>query len=261
MEYDVDGLKLHADQYGSGEAPPVLLIHGFPVNGQMWRPICELLSADLRLIVPDLRGFGRSQAAASASMATYVDDCVALLDSIGEKRPVTVMGLSMGGYIAFEFFRRARSRLRALILTDTRGNPDGDEARKGRLQTAQRVLTDGSQVVADAMIDKAFGKSATADLKREWHAIMSGSSPHGVAAALRAMADRPDSTVTYREIDVPTLIIVGEEDVITPPEDARKMHAAIAGSTLEIIPKAGHMAPLERPRLVAEAVRHFMTKL
>ncbi len=261
MQFKHDGLNLYYEVSGPEQAPPVLLIHGFPVSGEMWHPICELLKTELRLINPDLRGLGRSEASDEASMSTYVDDCVALLDAIGETRPVTVMGLSMGGYLAFEFFRRARTRLRALILADTRGNPDSEEGRKGRITTAEKVLCEGSQVVADAMIAKVFAKSAPADLRSHWLKVMRRSNPKGVAAALRAMANRADSTLTYSRIDVPTLILVGDEDVITPPEDSRIMHDAIKGSRLVMIPGAGHLAPTERPEPVAAAVNAFMKSL
>ncbi len=261
MHFTRDGLKLYYEVTGPDLAPPVLLIHGFPVNGEMWKPMVERLSTDLRLINPDLRGLGQSQASDDATMATYVDDCIALLDHLGERRPVTVMGLSMGGYIAFEFFRRARKRLNALILADTRGTPDSPEAAKGRRDTAEKVLAQGSGVVARGMIDKVFAPGVSREMRQRWLEVMERSDPQGVAAALKAMASRADSAPTYAKIDVPTLIIVGEEDAITPPEDSRIMHEAIRGSRLVIVPQAGHLAPTEQPGPVAEAVRAFVKNL
>jgi len=261
MDLNIDGVNLYYEVAGPREAPPVLLIHGFPLSSAMWAPLLDLLKSDCRLIAPDLRGLGRSDASDETSMASYVDDCVKVLDAAAESRPVTVVGMSMGGYIAFEFFRRARSRLRSLILIDTRGNPDSDEAAKGRLGTAQKVLAEGSGLVADAMVGKLFANSAAPDLTEFWRGMMSRSNPRGVAAALKALARRPDSTTTYSEIDVPTLIVVGEEDVITPPADARKMNGAIRGSQLVIIPEAGHMAAVERPGLVGSAVVEFVRRL
>ncbi|MCC6909282.1 MAG: alpha/beta fold hydrolase [Phycisphaerales bacterium] len=256
-----EGLKLHYEVTGPDLGPPVLLIHGFPFSGEMWQPMIERLEGELRLINPDLRGLGGSEAGAEATMATYVDDCVALLDHLGESRPVTVMGLSMGGYIAFEFFRRARKRIKALILADTRGTPDSAEAAKGRHATADKVRANGSRIVAEGMIGKVFAGSVAPELRDKWFDVMSRSDPKGVAAALGAMASRPDSTPTYAQIDVPTLIIVGEEDSITPPEDSRIMHEAIRDSRLVIVPRAGHLAPTEQPGPVADAVRAFVKSL
>lgn len=261
MDFKIDGLNLHYELAGPTDAPPVLLVHGFPFSSALWAPLIELLKGECRLIAPDLRGLGRSDASDETSMASYVDDCINVLDAAGETRPVTFVGMSMGGYIAFEFFRRTRSRLGSLILIDTRGNPDTEEAAKGRFTTAQKVLAEGSGLVADAMIGKLFADSAAPDLRELWRGMMSGSNPRGVAAALKAMAQRPDSAATYAKIDVPTLIIVGEEDVITPPADSRNMSDAIHGSRLVIIPEAGHMAAVERPQLVAGAVAAFIRSL
>lgn len=258
MHCTIDHLRLHCDALGREDAPPILFIHGFPLSGAMWRPLADLLRSDHRLIIPDLRGFGDSEAGDSASMARYVDDCLALLDAIGERRPVTVAGMSMGGYIAFEFFRRARRRVASLILIDTRPGADAEESRKARLATAAKVLAQGSAVVADAMIDKLFAPESPPDLKARWRRLMLSADPRGVAAALHAMADRPDSTPDLPRIDVPALIIVGEHDSITPPADSQAMHAAIPGSVLEIIPDAGHMAVVEQPQRVADALRRFL---
>jgi len=258
MHFTINQLNLHGEVLGPERGAPILCIHGFPLSGALWRPVADLLDDQYRLIIPDLRGFGASAASDEASMRLYVEDCVALLNAIGESRPVTVAGMSMGGYIAFEFFRRARDRMASLVLIDTRPGADSEEARKGRLATAEKVLAQGSAVVADAMIDKLFAPNAPPDLKRRWRNTMAGANPRGVAAALKAMAARPDSTPDLARIDAPTLIIVGEHDLITPPAESKAMHAAIARSVLETIPEAGHMAVVEQPRLVADALRRFI---
>lgn len=258
MHYTIDGLKLNCETLGPERGEPILLIHGFPLSGAMWRPLAELLRDDFRLIIPDLRGFGVSEASDDASMARYADDCAALLDAVGERRPVAVAGMSMGGYIAFEFLRRARARVSSLVLVDTRPGADGEEARQGRFATAGKVLAQGSAVVADAMAEKLFAPGAPADLKKHWRDAMAGANPRGVAAALKAMARRADSSPDLKRIDVPALIIVGRHDAITPPAESEAMHRAIRGSTLETIPDAGHMAPVEQPRIVADALRRFL---
>ncbi len=258
MHHTVDNLRLNCEVLGPESAAPILFIHGFPLSGAMWEPVADFLQADHRLIIPDLRGFGASEAGDSVSMLRYVHDCFALLDAIGEDRPVAVAGMSMGGYIAFEFLRRFRRRTASLILIDTRAAADTEESRKARLATAEKVLAHGSAVVADAMVDKLFSPHAPPGLKARWHGLMLSADARGVAAALKAMADRPDSTPDLPRIDVPTLIIVGEQDIVTPPGESQAMHAAIPGSVLETIPAAGHMAAVEQPRRVADALRRFL---
>jgi len=254
----ISNIDLYYVTHGRGE--PILFVHGFPLSGEMWNSTVERLSSRWTCIVPDLRGHGRSGVTDDATMATYADDFAGLLDALGEKRPVTLVGLSMGGYIAFEFFRRHRSRLSALVLADTRHTADTPDAAAKRETTAVAVLKDGSRVVADAMIENLFAPTTPADLKAQWHAIMTRTPPRGVAAALRALATRPDSTPTLAKIDCPTLVVVGEHDAITPPDAARDMHAKIAGSTIEIVPNAGHMAPVEQPQLFATALQRFLER-
>lgn len=245
----------------SGQGPPLMFVHGFPLSGRMWQPTVERISAAYRCIVPDLRGHDRSSATPTADMARYADDLAAVLDADGERRPVVLVGLSMGGYIAFEFFRRHRQRISALVLADTRAGADTQEARTKREETAQAVEKGGSRVVADAMVDKLFAPGAAASLRNEWHEIMSRTQPMGVAAALRAMAARPDSTPTLSKIDCPVLIVVGEHDTITPPDVHREMHAAITGSRLESIADAGHLSPLEKPDRFAAALTAFLNTM
>ena len=259
MNTTVDGVSLHYQVHGSGE--PVLLVHGFPLSGQLWDPAVSLLQGRFELIVPDLRGHGRSGASDDVSMARYADDLAAQLDAAGAKGPVTVVGHSMGGYIAFEFYRRYPERVRALVLVDTRAGPDTEEAAEGRREMAGRVLRDGSGVIADALLDRLFAPAAAAALRERWNEVMAATPPVGVAAALRAMAERPDSRPTLPEIDWPMLVVVGADDAITPPEEARRMHEAIPNSRLEIIPEAGHMTPVEQPERFAEILHDFIATL
>jgi 3-oxoadipate enol-lactonase len=233
-------------------------VHGFPLSGKLWSEVASDLSRHHQLIIPDLRGLGQSRATPSASMATYVEDLVAVLADAGVNEPVTLIGLSMGGYVLFEFWRRHPEKVAALILANTRAPADTHEAAEGRHATAAKVLAEGSQVVADSMIGKLFADSADEELKAEWYQIMTSSSPMGVAAALGAMATRPDSMDTLATITVPTLIIVGREDPITPVKDAEMMHHAIDGSMLAIIEEAAHMTPVESPGAFGMAVQQFL---
>lgn len=257
--YHVNGVRLACEVQGDGR--PILYVHGFPLSGRMWHPILPLMSDAGKLIVPDLRGFGASEATADAEMADYADDLAALLAALGEKRPAVVVGLSMGGYIAFEFHRRHRGSVAALVLADTRAEGDTAESAKARLESAEKVLMEGSRIIGDAMVEKLFAPAAAARTKEEWRTIMAEASPIGVAAALRAMSRRTDFRPLLADIRVPTLIVVGAADSITPVDGSRRMHEAIPGSRLEIIPDAGHMTPVEQPQAFARAVREFIGAL
>ena len=150
METRSGGVRIHFEVHGQG--PPVLLVHGFPLSGRLWDRVCELLATDHRVIVPDLRGHGRSDATDSASMDDYAQDLVAVLDAADESRPVVLVGMSMGGYVCFAFCRRHGKRVRGLALVDSRAGADSVEAAEGRHRTAERVLREGSAVVADDMV-------------------------------------------------------------------------------------------------------------
>lgn len=256
MKTTVAGIELNYDVVGVG--PTLLFIHGFPLTGRMWQPSVEQLSKSHRCIVPDLRGFGKSQASAKVGMRQYADDLAAVLDAAGEREPVVVIGLSMGGYVQFEFFRQHRSRVRAMVLSDTRANADNPEGIAKRQEMIAAVAKSGSKAAADAMIDKLFAPGVNPVIRSEWLEIMTSASPTGVMAAIQAMADRPDLRATLPTIDVPTLILVGEHDVITPPDVHKEMHQAIPGSKLEIVPGAGHMLPVEKPAEFAGLVERFL---
>lgn len=260
--FPVAGIRLYAENAGGG-GPPVLFVHGFPLSGELWHPTVERLerTGESRLIVPDLRGHGRSEATAQASMTRYADDLVELLDALGERRPVVFVGLSMGGIIGFEFFRRHRARLGALVLVCTRANAEPPEGLPRREAMAQAALRDGSRVVADAMIGNMFAPGVAPQLRQRWYDIMAATPAIGVAAAARALAARPDSFPTLPRIDVPTLVIAGDSDAITPPEGLREIHAGIRGSRFVTLERAGHLAPVEHPDRFADLLREFLSSL
>jgi 3-oxoadipate enol-lactonase len=252
-------VELHHETMGEGE--PVLFLHGFPFAGALWHPVAERLADGWRCNLPDLRGMGRTPATDAAGMDDHADDLARLLDALGEARPVAVVGMSMGGYVAFALARRHPERVRALALVDTRAEPDTAEGARGRLATAERVLSEGSRVVADDMVGKLFAASAPEALRARWHAVMAATPPQGVAAALRGMAARPDSLETLRSLGRPVLVVVGAEDTVTPGESARRMAEAVPGARLETVDGAGHMAVVERPDAVAGALRRFLKEL
>lgn len=259
MQTRSGGVEIHFEVHGAG--PPVMLVHGYPLSGALWDDVVPHLASEYRVIVPDLRGHGRSEPTERVTMEEMADDLLAVLDAADEERPVVLVGMSMGGYVALAFCRRHPERVRGLALVDSRASADGPEAAEKRRATAAQVLEAGTaEDVAEEMAGKLFADGADPGLRARWRESMAATSPTGVAAALRAMADRPDSTAFLRRSDLPLLVTVGSEDGITPPDEARKL-AANVGATLEVIDGAGHAAPAERPREVAEALRRFLEEV
>ena len=259
MQMTLDGRTLHYEIHGAGA--PVLFLHGFPLSGELWTPLVPALERTFRLIIPDLRGHGRSAPSASVTMAGFADDIVALLERVREERPVVVVGMSLGGYVAFELCRRAPERVRALVLTNTRAQADSADDARTRRETAERVRAEGSVVVVEAMLPKLFGPGAPEALRARWRAIMAATPPEGVAAALEAMAARPNSFATLGSLARAVLIVAGEHDALMPLEDARRMREAAPGSRIEILEGAGHMGPVEAPERFVGALRRFLDEL
>ena len=257
------GADLHLVERGSGL--PLLLVHGFPLDHTMWAGQLQELAAHARILAPDLRGFGRSAAGGEAvPMEQFADDLAALLDARGIREPVVFCGLSMGGYIGWQFFRRHRSRLRGLILCDTRALADTPAAAEARRATADRVLAEGLGFLADGMLDKLFAaetRQRRPELIEATQRVMLAASPQGVAAALRGMAARPDVSTWLPQIDLPALLLCGLEDAISTPEEMRGIAQCLPQARFVEVPAAGHMSPLEQPRLVNEAIREFLNVL
>lgn len=255
-------LQLNVVEQGSG--PPLLLVHGFPLDHSMWSGQIADLSKDFRVIAPDLRGFGQSEVTrGSVTMQQYADDLAKLLDALEVKEPVAFCGLSMGGYIAWQFFARHRQKLGKLIVADSRAVADNEKAAAGRKETADKVEKEGSKLVADSMLPKLFPAreiERSASFVKATEAVMLAAPPAGVAAALRGMAERPDFTSELAKIDVPTLILCGAEDAIAPPAEMEGIAKAIPGAGYVAIAGAGHMAPLEKPAEVSAAIRQFLGK-
>ena len=257
MDIAVPGASLRARDLGSGA--PVLLVHGFPFSSEMWMPVAERLARKgRRAIVPDLRGFGGSTGEPAQGIGTYAEDLAALLDGMGVRGAIPWVGFSMGGYVALEAWRRHPARISALALVDTRATPDDQKGRAGRRETAAKVEKAGSTVVADAMWPKLFASATPEALHRSVHARMTAAPSAAVAAGLRAMASRPDSTATLATIRVPTLVLVGQEDAITPVKDSEQLAHGIPRATLFVVPGAGHLAPLEQPEEVATRLLRWL---
>jgi 3-oxoadipate enol-lactonase len=255
--------QLHLEDRGRG--PAVLLVHGFPLDHSMWQAQIEALAGSYRLIAPDLRGFGASgPLAGTATMEQFADDLAALLDALAIDGPVTYCGLSMGGYIGWQFVRRHRPRLRALILCDTRAAADTPEARAGRRKLAAQVLANGPEVAATAMLGRLLAERTPdrqPDVLERVRQMITGTPRETIAAALEGMAVRLDATGLLESIDVPTLVLVGQHDALSPPAEMRDIARQIRGARFVEIPEAGHLAPMENSDAVNRALTDFLEAL
>lgn len=250
----------------SGEGLPVVFLHGFPHDRNLWNAQRLALASQARCIVPDLRGFGHSSTHGPFSVDQYADDVIALLDALQIARAV-VCGLSMGGYVAMALWRRHPDRVKALVFCDTKAGADSEEARAKRDELAALVRRDGARAIAEAQIQGMVG-ATTRERRPEvvagMRAMMARQPVAGIVGALQALRDRPDSRETLRTISVPVLVVVGEDDVLTPIKEARAIAEALptaARVRLEIIAGAGHVPCLERPAATTHALSDFLSTL
>jgi pimeloyl-ACP methyl ester carboxylesterase len=246
-----------------GQGVPLLLVHGFPLDHSMWEFQIRELAGHCRVIAPDLPGFGASSPLTREvqRMEDFADALAGLLDQLGVTEPIVFCGLSMGGYIAWQFWRRHTSRLRGLILCDTRAAADAPEVAEQRRVNAERVLREGPGFFAQMMLGRLFAPrnaQESSPIFTKIRDVMLATPPQSIAAALRGMAERPDARGWLPEIHLPCLIIVGEEDALSPPAEMQQIANAIPGAQMVTIPSAGHLAPLEHPQAVNAAIREFL---
>jgi pimeloyl-ACP methyl ester carboxylesterase len=254
----------------AGQGTPLVLVHGFPLDHTMWQPQITEFSEHFRVIAPDLRGFGASawpvRPAAEAarhevSMELMADDVAHVLDALGVHEPVVLCGLSMGGYVAFQFLRKYGSQVRALVLCDTRSVADTATVAAARLETAKHVLAAGTESLAESMLPKLFAAAsfgAYPAMIEATRQMIYRASRQGVAAALGGLASRPDASGMLGEIRVPTLVMVGRHDAISSPEEMQIMAASIPGAQFVVLPEAGHMSPLESPAAFNQSLAEFL---
>jgi 3-oxoadipate enol-lactonase len=253
---NVNGTDLHYRDTQNGK-DVVLLLHAFPLHSAMWTRQMSALEKKHRVIAPDYRGLGKSGRPTEAStMELLVEDLRALLHHLRIER-AAVAGLSMGGYVAFELYRQVPGLFRGLALCDTKASADTDEGRATREKFAQTTLEKGLVWVADEMIPKLLKPNPDPAAVKEVRGLVADGTPAGVAAAQRGMARRPDSTKTLAAVTCPVLVVVGEEDVLTPPPEAEKMAAAAKSAKLVRIPNAGHLPCIENPEPFTEALAEF----
>jgi 3-oxoadipate enol-lactonase len=247
-----------------GSGPALLLLHAFPLGLGMWDPQARAFASSHQVIRFDARGFGGSPPGDGLlTMERIADDAAALLDHLGVPAAV-VCGLSMGGYAALALVRRHPDRLKALVLADTRAGADTDAGRAARAAQAEKVRKEGSAAIADAVLQKLVGETThkqRPELVARLKETIAANPPRGIADALAGLAARADSTPTLREIRVPTLVVCGSEDVLTPVSESEALVRGIAGARLEVIPGAGHLSSVENPEEFNEALGKFLTGL
>ncbi|MDG9719457.1 alpha/beta fold hydrolase [Streptomyces sp. DH24] len=258
----VNGATLHYDDLGPSDGTPVALIHGHPFNRTLWAPQAEaLVAAGHRVVLFDLRGYGDSDVTpGKVLLSDFADDLAALLDHLGIERAV-VGGVSMGGQIAMEFHRAHPGRVRALVLSDTSAPAETEEGRDVRNRLADRLLAEGMDGYADEVIGKmlaAYNVSALPEVAARVLAMMRATDPRGAAAALRGRAERPDYRDSLPAVDVPTLVVVGADDVYTPVAQAEDICRLVPHATLSVIDDAGHLPSAEQPGRFNAALLEFL---
>jgi pimeloyl-ACP methyl ester carboxylesterase len=256
------GAAIHYWMMGDGN--PVLLLHPFPANHEFWLPVAETLTGRYRVILPDLRGHGDSDIGEGpATMEKHAADIARVMDDADIGR-APLIGVSIGGYLIFEFWRRFRGRVAALGLCNTKAQADAAEARAARLQAANDVLHRGTEPFLESMIPRLLSRTTREtrpDLVDGALRMMRKMSPEDIAQVQRGMAERPDSVETLKTIDVPVLLLTGEEDGMTGANEAEFMRQRIPGSQMSVIPRAGHYAAWEQPEAVARILRQFLDAL
>jgi 3-oxoadipate enol-lactonase len=253
----IDWAGRSADVREIGKGPAIVLVHGFPLDGAMWSGVARALSPRFHVFKPDLPGRGNSDAPAPDSVEAHADFLETVLDQL--EGPVGLAGFSFGGYIALALMKRRPEKVRALALVDTRASADDDAGKAKRDETIATVKATGVTPLVESMPAKLLSPESLgrADLLERVRRIISRQRPETIEADLTAMRDRPDSNAFLPEIAVPTLVVVGERDVLTPPADSEAMVSAIPDARLVAIPGAGHLTPMERPKAVAEALGEF----
>jgi len=257
MKIKRDGVEIaYKDE---GEGLPVVLLHGFPFSGRMWNRQVVALTPAHRVITPDFRGFGDSGGAPS-TVEQLAGDVQALVEHL-ELAPFVLGGFSMGGYAAFRYLAQHVDRVHALMLLDTRAEPDAPEAKQRRYAAIDRIKSEGADGFLNDFARLVLSPKTVEsrpDIVAQVRQMMEEERTESLIGGLKAIAERPDSTQLLGGLRMPTLIVVGEDDKATPPESAKKMHETISGSRLVTIPGAGHMTSIEQSEHFTKALREFL---
>jgi 3-oxoadipate enol-lactonase len=261
MEKYVKGIAVH--EYGDRNKVPIIFIHGFPFNSTMWAQQIKILKEQYYCVAYDVRGMGETPPGdGQFTIEMFVDDLFAVSDGLDLEWPI-VAGFSMGGYIALRAVEREPERFRALILADTKAEADDDAGRLKRANAISSINKDGVEQFVSDFVPLAFSETARQNIPETYNLFLERAqteSPIGVKGCLLAMAARTDTTGSLADIRIPTLLLVGEHDTLTPPEVMRQMQDRISGSAIVHVPKAGHMAPLENPEFVTQGIEEFLEK-
>jgi 3-oxoadipate enol-lactonase len=256
---ELERAVLAYEDLGPDRGTPLLLVHGHPFDRSMWEPQLRGFGAGRRVIVPDLRGYGASGGAVP-DWAAFVDDLAALLDGLRVPRAV-VAGLSMGGQIALELWARHPGRVAGLLLADTTAAGETERSRAARVAQAQRLLREGMDPYAVEMLYLMVAPHARPAVARHVLAMMRSTDPAGAAAAQHARADRPDRRADLGAVAVPTVVVVGSEDDLTPIADAQALADGVPGAELVVVDGAAHLPNLERPDAFNAALERLLSRV
>lgn len=261
MHFRSDDAELFYHVIGRG--PELVFLHPFPSSHEFWLGVAQQLMEEYRCVMLDLRGMGQSGAGdGAATMPKHAEDLERLCNQLGIGRAV-FLGCSIGGYVLFEFWRRHRERFNALVLADTKSPADTEAERASRLAVAERAENEGPSVVIEAMLPRVLGETTLRnrrDVVEAARQTMARSTAKGIAANQRGMAERDDSTPTLGTIDVPTLVMGGHEDVLSPQAELQRLASGVRGAELRLIDKAGHFAAFEQPDDFARVLRPFLDR-
>jgi pimeloyl-ACP methyl ester carboxylesterase len=260
-QVNVSGQNISYEERGRGL--PLVLVHGFPLDNRIWEAQMAALSDKYRVIAPDLPGFGKSQPPKAFTMDSLAESLHAFLTQI-KALPCALAGLSMGGYMSFAYERKYPTDLKAFILVDTKAEADTPDGKAGRNKMIETARTSGSKAIAATMLPKMItsqSQQSRPQLVAQVNAIMEACPAQTIEHALAAMRDRSDFRDCLPSIAEPTLIIVGDNDPITPPAVAESMNKAIPHSKLVIIKGAAHLSTMEQPEQVNQALRAFLSSL
>jgi pimeloyl-ACP methyl ester carboxylesterase len=260
VDHRTSGVAMSYRDLGEGTGDPLVLLHAFPLNGRMFEPQMKAFSGERRVVAPDYPGFGRSpRTPAQPDVHYYAEGLRGLLDRLHFER-VILGGVSMGGYVAFECMRLFPDRVSALVLANTRPEPDAEEMREIRNDMALSVAKEGVEVLVELQMERLLAPNSLKDegLVEAVRAMILENSPDGAVAALGAMRERPDSRPLLGEINVPTLVVGGEEDGISSPEVMGDMAAEIPGAHHVTIPDTGHLSNLEAPEKFNATLNDFL---
>lgn len=260
LTVNVNEINLSYDDVGEGNIP-IVFLHGFPFDKSMWQEQLDYLKMTHRVIAFDIRGFGKSKDEEShLSMDLFANDLILFIDKLGLDK-VIICGLSMGGYIALNAMKRFPSRFEALILCDTQCISDSHDVKTKRYQTIADINEYGETNFNEGFIKNVFHEDSITnkpELVEQLRSVVFSNSKHIITQGLIALAERPETCSILEEITIPTLIICGREDIVTPLEESKYLNKNIKGSVLHVINNVGHVSNLEQPSKFNKLLRDFL---